>query len=272
MLKIGYLSKLSRISIRMMRHYDEIGLLVPKDIDNFTGYRYYAVDQLPIASRIVALKNMGFSLVAIGEILRNYDDPKALAEFLSVQQAEVMAEVEEAKRRLLLLETTIQRLRKDEAIMNYNVILKTMPECTVASVRQVIPAYDQESILWNILMTETAPLNLQPADNYIGLAIFHDKGYKESDVDVEIQAAVKGNYPNTNNVVFKTVPPVVVASATYTGSYNQLTAVNHTVANWVNDNDYEFDGAMFCIYHVSPGHTQNADEYVTEVCYPIKKK
>ena len=42
MLKIGYFSKLSRISIRMLRHYDEIGLLKPAEIDPFTGYRYYS--------------------------------------------------------------------------------------------------------------------------------------------------------------------------------------------------------------------------------------
>lgn len=56
MLKIGDFSKLSRISIRMLRHYDEIGLLVPRSTDQMTGYRYYSEDQLPQASRITSLK------------------------------------------------------------------------------------------------------------------------------------------------------------------------------------------------------------------------
>lgn len=43
MLKIGDFSKLSRISIRMLRHYNEIGLLIPESIDDFTGYRYYSI-------------------------------------------------------------------------------------------------------------------------------------------------------------------------------------------------------------------------------------
>ena len=272
MLKIGDFSKLSRISIRMLRHYDEIGLLIPQNIDDFNGYRYYTEDQLPVAGRIAALRDMGFGLSAIGEILKSYDNPQALAEFLAVKQAEVQADAEEASRRLLLLDTAIKRLRKDETAMNYNVTLKTLPERYVASVRKAIPAYDQEGILWNIMMTETAPLKMQPADNCYSLAVFHDEGYKESDVDVEIQCIVKGAYQNTENVVFKTVPAVEIASATYKGSYEQLTAVNHAVANWVNDNDYKFNGAMFCIYHVSPAQTQNPDEYVTEVCYPVKKK
>ncbi|WP_312373120.1 MerR family transcriptional regulator, partial [Lachnoclostridium sp.] len=79
MLRIGDFSKLSRISIRMLRHYDEIGLLVPENIDVLTNYRYYSECQLPIADRITALKDMGFSLASILEILKNYEDSKALA-------------------------------------------------------------------------------------------------------------------------------------------------------------------------------------------------
>lgn len=272
MLKIGDFSKLSRVSIRMLRYYDEIGLLVPKSIDHFTSYRYYSEDQLPVVGRITALKDMGFSLAIITEILKKYDDPQALAEFLAVKQVEVQEEVGKATHRMLLLETAINRLRKDETAMNYNVSLKTLPKRYVASVRKVIPAYDQESILWSILMAETASMNLQYSDNCYSLAIFHDEEYKESDVDVEIQITVKGNYENTENVVFKTVSPIEIASATYKGSYEQLTAVNNAIANWVSDNGFEFIGTMFCIYHVSFAQTQNPDELVTEVCFPVKKK
>ena len=68
MLKIGEFSKLSRVSVRMLRHYDEIGLLKPAEIDRFTDYRYYREDQLPIAGRIAAMKDMGFSLADIVRI------------------------------------------------------------------------------------------------------------------------------------------------------------------------------------------------------------
>lgn len=272
MLKIGDFSKLTRISVRMLRHYDDLGLLTPKSTDDFTGYRYYAEDQLPVAGRIAALRDMGFSLVSIGKILKSYDNPQALAEFLSVKQAEMQVEAEEASRRLLLLGTAINRLRKDETAMNYNVTLKTLPERYVASVRKTIPTYEQEGMLWGILMQETAPLKMQDGDPCYTLAIFHDSEYKESDVDVEVQKSVKGSYKNTENVVFKTEPAVEIASVTCKGSYEQMNAVNEAVANWVQDNGFFFTGLAFNIYHVSPHETQNPDEYVTEVCYPVKKK
>lgn len=272
MLKIGDFSKLSRITIKMLRHYDEIGLLIPKHIDTLTSYRYYSEEQLPVASRIVALKEMGFKLGTIEEILKVYHDANALTEFLRVKKIEVQAEANELNQRLKILENTIVRLRKDETAMLYNVVLKVLPERYVASIRKTIPAYDQEGMLWMTLNKETAGMNLQMAENCYSLAMFHDEGYKEKDVDVEIQVAVKGKYSNTESVVFKTVPEVEIASSTYKGSYDQITEVNQAVANWVNDNGYQFSGAMFCIYHVSPGQTQNQEEWVTEVCYPIKRR
>ena len=75
MLKIGDFSKLSRCSVRMLRHYDEIGLLEPAEIDRFTGYRYYSEAQLTVIGQIISLRGMGFSLAAIGEMLK-LDDPE----------------------------------------------------------------------------------------------------------------------------------------------------------------------------------------------------
>ena len=72
LLKIGDFSKLSRISVRMLRHYDEIGLLRPVFVDQFTDYRYYAENQLPIVGRITALKDMGFRLAEISSLLALY--------------------------------------------------------------------------------------------------------------------------------------------------------------------------------------------------------
>lgn len=272
MLKIGYFSKLSRISIRMLRHYDEMGLLTPADIDDFTGYRYYNEAQLSTANRITALKYMGFSLATIAEIMKSYDDPSALSRFLAVKQAEVQEEAVEVAQRLLLLDTAIKRLREDKTMMNYNVTLKTMPERYVASVRKTISSYEQEGMLWGILMQETAPLKMQDADTCHAIAIFHDGEHKESDVDVEVQKSVKGIYKNTENVVFKTEPALEIASTICKGSYEQMNAVNEAVAKWVQDNGYAFTGPAFNIYHVSPHETKNPDEYVTEVCYSVKKK
>ena len=272
MIKIGDFSKLSRISIRMLRRYDEVGLLTPETTDAFTGYRYYSEYQLPAANRITALKQMGFGLAAIAEILRCWDDPTALERCLAVKRAEVETALAEEAQRLRLLDTALERLRKDEDNMKYDVTVKTIPERCVASVRQVISNYDREGDLWGIYCQETAGMKIQDGEPMFCAAVYHDGEYKESDVDVEIQKTVKGTYPDTEHVKFKTVPAVQVASATLRGSYGRMTEASEAVAAWVRENGWAFDGAAFWIYHISPHDTRNPDEFLTEVCYPVGKK
>ena len=271
MLKIGEFSRLSRVSIRSLRRYDEAGLLTPASIDPFTGYRYYSERQLPIANRIRALRDMGFPLAAVREVLGCYDDPGALERCLLLRRAEAKEVMEEAERRLRLLDTALERLRKDKD-MQYDVTIKTLPERQAASVRQIIPSYDREGDLWSVYCQETARMNIQDGDPALCTAVYHDGEFKEQDVDVEIQKSVVGSYPDTEHVKFKTVPAVQVASATFRGSYDQISAVNEAVAAWVVDNGWAFDGLFFNIYHVSPHDTRNPDEFVTEVCYPVKRK
>lgn len=179
MLKIGDFSKLSKISIRMLRHYDEIGLLHPQEIDDMTGYRYYSEAQLPEAGRIQMLKNLGFGLSMIREILESYEDAAELERFLTLKRQEL--------------------------------------------------------------------------------------------TEQEVQKTVEGSYADTEHVRFKTVPAVEVASCTYKGGYEQISQVNAAVAKWIHDNGYEMSGLAFNIYHVSPYETQNPAEFVTEVCYPVRK-
>ncbi len=269
MLKIGDFSKLSRVSIRMLRYYDEVGLIKPVKVDDFTGYRYYSETQLSLMGKINALKDMGFGVAAISEIVKCKDDPVKMEQILAIRKAELLEESEEIAKRLQLLDTAIHRLRKDEN-MKYNCVLKQLPERYVASVRKVIPKYDHEGELWHILFSETKDMNLIP----IGLnsAIMHDKEYKESDVDVEVQVEVKGTYNDTEHVKFKTESEQSVASVTFNGSYEQFPEVYSSLASWVNENGYEFSGSMIDIYHVSPHETQNPEEFVTEVCCPVKKR
>lgn len=272
MLKIGVFSKLSRISVRMLRYYDEAGLLTPGEVDPFTGYRYYHERQLMEAERIRALREMGFGVEAVREILAAYRDPETLELFLRVRREELRAEMARIQERLTLLETTLQRVRKDGIIMEYNVTLKEIPQRQVASLRGIIPGYDREGDLWQRMMAEAGPQNLQMADPCWSIAIFHDQEYREGDVEVEIQMAVKGEYRDTEHVRFFTAKPQQVASVVCQGAYQQIGDVNQSLVVWIADNGYEISGPMFNIYHVGPAQTQDPVQWVTEVCLPVKKK
>lgn len=157
--------------------------------------------------------------------------------------------------------------------MQYDVTLKTLPQRYVANLRKVIPSYDDEGELLWMQMEKDLDGSWPPvADPCYSLAIYHDEGYKESDIDVEIQIAVQGTHEDVGDVVFKTVEPVEVASAIYRGSYDQSCKANGAVAKWVSDNGYDYAGPMINIFHVSPHDDPNPENWITEVCCPIKKK
>lgn len=269
MLKIGEFSKLSRVSIRMLRHYDDIGLLKSAEIDPFTGYRYYEVDQLLVIGRITSLKDMGFKLSDIIRILDTYDDINVLEAYLNTRREEVEAIYNETAYQRMLLDTAISRLRKEEN-MNYNVSIKTIPERYAATVHMVIPHYEDEGMVWQVMCEETEHLNLVHDEPCLVAASFLDDEFKEENVELIAWKTVKGNYPDTEHVKFKILPEVKVASCTIKGSYDQMNNCYAAIIGWVNENGFKCAGPMFNIYHVSPYETQNPDEFVTEVCYPIE--
>jgi len=269
MLKIGEFSKLSRVSIRMLRHYDDIGLLKPAEIDSFTGYRYYSPEQLTVIGRITALKDMGFQLADIVKMLEIYEDRETLDTYLEKRQLELQTISKTTQQQMRLLDTARERLRKEQN-MTYNVSIKTIPARYAATVHMTIPRYEDEGMVWQILNEETAPLNMIPADPCLVAAEYLDDEYKENDVELMAWKTVKGEYPDTEHVKFQTLPEVKVASCMVKGGYEQMPDVYGAVISWVNANGYECAGPMFNIYHVSPHETQNPDEFVTEVCYAVK--
>ncbi|MDE5798852.1 MAG: MerR family transcriptional regulator, partial [Treponemataceae bacterium] len=90
MLKIGDFSKLSRITVRMLRHYDEIDLLKPQSVDEWTGYRHYDEAQLIAANKIRLLKHLGFGLSAIKEMLAHFDYDDEIRNLLIIRRTELV--------------------------------------------------------------------------------------------------------------------------------------------------------------------------------------
>ena len=271
MLKIGEFSKLSHVSVRMLRHYDEIGLLHPQRVDPITGYRLYGEEQLFTAGKINVYRGMGFGLTAIAGLLHEAD-PQKLRAMLERQQESLREQSEEMSQMLHRIKLASAQLGEESTMANYDVTIKEIAPRYVASVRDILESYNYEGRLWHYMMKETADQNLTPANPCLAFGIFHDAEYKERDVDVEIQMTVEGNYHDTEHVRFKTEPAVCVASAIHYGSYETISDASAAVAAWVEKNGYQMCGVMFNVYHVSPHETQNPDELVTEVCIPVKRR
>src|SRR5262245_5332211 len=110
MFKIGEFSRLSRVSVRMLRHYDQLGLLTPSQTDRFTNYRYYSAEQLPRLNRILALRDLGFSLEQIAEMLDEDLSQDQLLGMLRLKRTELEQQMQIEESRLARLEARIRQM------------------------------------------------------------------------------------------------------------------------------------------------------------------
>lgn len=255
----------------MLRHYDEIGLLKPASVDDFTSYRYYDETQLPIANRIQSLKGMGLSLSIIKQILNEYGDNESLKSYLELQVSQKKEDLQALQRQITLIENAVKELGHSETPKNCDITVKEIPKRYVISCRGKLSWYSQEGELWNLLHSETAELNVQFAIPNYEVAVMYESE-NDTFVDVEVQQSVIGVYPNTEHTQFKTIPATLAAVLMCEGGYTGLQSINNVLSQWILENGYELCGQVINIYHISPKLTQDSDHLLTEVCFPIKKK
>jgi len=141
MFKIGDFSKLSFVSVKTLRFYDEMGLLKPVKVDRFTGYRYYAADQLHQLNRILLLKDLGLSLEEIAKLLKEEVPMASILDIVRVKQSELKDKLQKESERLDRVEEWLEQLNKEGKMSEYEVVIKKVPPQKVASVRDVVPTY-----------------------------------------------------------------------------------------------------------------------------------
>ncbi|MHB8126411.1 MAG: MerR family transcriptional regulator [Desulfitobacteriaceae bacterium] len=254
--------RLTRVSVRMLRHYDEIGLLKPQSIDGFTGYRFYSADQIPRVNRIQVLKEMGFSLAEICGLMAKDLDLKQLRSLLLNRKREISVTIENEKEKLLRVETLIKFIDKEDLDMKYEITIKNIPAYKVLSLRDVIPAYNAEGILWEELHSFVGKYNLKcTAPNY---AIYHDTGYKETDVDVEITMCINENVAETDRIKIRELEAVPeMAVVFHQGPYEEMGSAFQGLGIWMSFNNYEMNGPTRAIYHKGPWCEKNPANYLT---------
>jgi Predicted transcriptional regulators len=255
----------------MLRHYDELGLLEPGFVDASSGYRYYKEEQLLTANRIQVLKAMGFGLKEIAEILHNGIRTEAYRKLLSEKADEKKMEIKKLRRQSEQLEHALLEFNNQEEF-TCSISIKTIPSRKVVSFRSIIGDFSEEGILWGTLQEECKRQNVRFAYPDYALAIEHAVDFETCQFDTEVQRCVEQLYLDTDKIKFFEASPVFVASFTYQGGYDRLNQINPYVANWILANHYEICGAVFNIYHRSPEREEKEENFITEVCYPIKER
>ncbi len=274
MFKIGDFSRLSQVTVNTLRHYDEIGLLKPAQVDRFTGYRYYSIDQLAQVHRILALKDLGFTLEQIARAQDEAFSPEALRGMLRLKQAEVEQQAQAELARLVRIEARLSYIESEGKMPNYEVVLKRVEPHWVAYEREIVPTvaemHPRCSAMFNEVYTWIQTQGLKPDGP--ALSIYYDREYVEHDIDVETAALIEkppATVRETASVKLRQLDGVEqLASTLHSGPLDNILEAYAAIGKWIQANGYRIVGPCRELYLQLP----QSDRPITEIQYPVEQK
>jgi len=268
MIKIGDFSRLSCVSIKTLRYYDELGLLKPAQSDNCTGYRYYSAEQLPRLNRILAMKDLGLSLQQVAALLQEAPSAEQIRGMLRMKQSELEARLNEEQRRLERVEALLRRIEQEGKMPMYEVVVKKLPAIRVAALRRTLPSFASLGDLFGELM---GPLFGRAKFAGPTIAIYHDREFKETNVDVEVAIPIEGELPAGVPAEAKELPDGEMACVVHHGPYDTIGDAYNALMVWIEPNGMRIAGPVRESYLQSPGDTDDPSTYVTEIMAPVEK-
>jgi len=271
MIRIGVFSKLSRVSIKTLRYYDDMGLLKPVSVDEWTGYRYYAFEQLPRLNRILALKDLGFSLTEISELLDEDVSLEQLRGMLRVRQSEAQQRIRDEQERLERIEARLKQIEMESKMSEYDVVIKKVDPVMVACLRETIPSYSQQGRLWKALEGYLAMHHVRPSGPCFTLYL--DEEYKESEVDTMACEPINVDLAESSRIKVHEVPGVeMMACTVHHGPFTTIGEAHSAIHKWIDNNGYRVNGPERELYiNPAKGGSQTDPKTVTEIQYPIEK-
>jgi len=284
MIKIGDFSKLAHVTVKTLHHYGEMGLLQPAHVDRYTSYRYYTLDQLRHLNRILALKDLGFSLEQVAQLMNEELSLEEMRGMLRLKQMELTRSLAEEQARLESVERRLILLAQEGRSPYQEIAIKDVPAQTALSARVV--AVNEEAILparnslQMILCNQLERARLKPTTPWFALI---DNGpYDESDLEVELAVGVQlrkdlhaGDWGG-GPVQLQELPAIEsMASVIHEGeSANLISAYTHLYA-WTQSNGYQVAGPYREIYLPESGITiqprSNLDAGFIELQCPVQR-
>ena len=146
MFSIGEFARHGRVSVRMLRHYDAIGLLRPACVDPVSGYRFYQASQLAELNRVIALKDLGFTLQQVQAIMAEKVSAAELRGMLKLRRAEIRAQIEAETTRLARVEARLLTIEDEARAPADGVVIKRLAPVRVGELTGVAAGYEPEAI------------------------------------------------------------------------------------------------------------------------------
>jgi DNA-binding transcriptional MerR regulator len=272
MFTIGDFARHGRVSVRMLRHYDATGLLRPAHVDPVSGYRYYTAAQLARLNRIIALKDLGFSLRQVRDIVDEKAGAEELRGMLRLRRAELETAAAAAAARLVQVEARLRAIESEGHMPTNDVVLKNVPAVRVAELTATAASFGAEHIgpvigpLYAELFRRLRAAGITPT----GPGIAHYEDAPEGGGRITVHAAVQVSAPVQDGTFRILDLPSLGRAATivHRGSMDTVLPTAQTLARWIDAGGYRSTGYPREVNLECP---ENRDDWVTELQAPVTR-
>ncbi|MET8690822.1 MerR family transcriptional regulator [Streptomyces sp. NPDC004732] len=269
---IGDFARHGRVSVRMLRHYDATGLLRPAYVDPASGYRYYTAAQLARLNRIIALKDLGFTLQQVRDIVDEKVSLGELRGMLRLRRAELETVMAAAEARLVQVEVRIRAIESEGHMPTNDVVIKSVPSVRVAELTATAASLEPEGIgpvigpLYDELFQCLSSAGITPTGP--GVAYYEDA--PEGGGRISAHAAVQVSAPLQDGTFqILDLPPLdQAATIVHRGSMDTVLPTIQALARWIDANGYQSTGYPREINLECP---ENRDDWVTELQAPVTR-
>jgi len=276
MFRIGEFSRIARVSSRLLRYYDGIGLLSPQRIDPATGYRYYSADQLGRLNRILALKDLGLSLEQVARMVDGKISTDEIRGMLMLKKAELERTLSEEAVRLRHIESRLQQIDEQGSLRDYDVVVKSAPRRPYLSMRRTYPRIDEVvAVLRDISQVAAARIPESVRDALIVVA---HSDFDDEDLDLEIgfglrqETAKPLTLPGRIEMTVHELPAVeCLATLVRSGPLHQSHLAFGALGIWMEANGFQIAGPSRELFLQPPFQRPDLEDVVMEIQFPVTR-
>lgn len=267
MYQIGNFSRITQLSVKTLRYYDEIGILTPSNRDEQTNYRYYDDQDFERAQMIKLLRSLEFSIMEIQDLFQTIHSSDDLSYYIREKQDFILKEIAQQEKVLQRMEHYLQQVEKSQAAPAYEITEVKLPQLLVASY-EYTGNYKEISKYLPIMYKEIKG-NVAQGHTF---NLYYDESYQE-EAHIEICIPIKKKFVSKQCNI-KVLPELTGIATLHQGSYEALNLAYKNILDYAFQHHLELITPSRELYIKGPGKIfkGNPNTYQTQIILPIKEK
>ena len=268
-LKIGEFSQMMQVTVKTLRYYEQKGLLIPNEVDEWTGYRYYTIEQMQKLNNIRNLQQLGFSLDEIKELYEEDTHYPSLRQLNAKikETNHLLQTLAERRTKLLHWRNSIKEIKTMDRFF-----IQSLAEIIVASHREVIPSYEAiGEMCCNRIGPEMQRLGCKcPPPGYC-FTVEHNDEYRPENIDIEYCEQVEEMGEDSSIIQFKRLAEVPKAVCLkHYGPYDKFYQSYTELFKYLEENGYKAAGRPRCSYIDGIWNQEDPNLWLSIIQIPIE--